>query len=221
MSWDPIWEQIFSAREWGRYPQEDVVRFVARHFYSVPDRSAVRMLEVGCGPGSGASWFIAREGFGLCGIDGSATAIEKARRRFETEGLSGEFVQGDIAVLPWMDESFDAVLDLGCLGCNSEEETVAIVREIHRVLKPGGLHFSFTMKAGSWGDGTGVRLDATTVASASEGPYTNMGKVRFATEESLRRIYRDFADVSMEYLVQSAANRTREVTHWILTCRKP
>jgi ubiquinone/menaquinone biosynthesis C-methylase UbiE len=221
VSWDPVWEKIFSEREWGRYPQEDVVRFVARNFYGVPARSEVRILEVGCGPGSGASWFIAREGFRLSGIDGSATAIEKARRRFEAEGLQGEFVQGDISHLPWPDATFDAVLDAGCLGCNTEAETEIIVREIHRVLKPEGRHFSFTMKAGSWGDDDGTRLDATTLASSSEGPYVGMGKVRFATEDSLRRIYRNFADLNLEYLLQSAQNRTREVAHWIVTCRKP
>jgi ubiquinone/menaquinone biosynthesis C-methylase UbiE len=221
VSWDPVWEQIFTSREWGRYPQEDVVRFIARSFYAVPDRSAVRILEVGCGPGSGASWFVAREGFTLCGIDGSETAIEKARRRFDAEGLRGEFVQGDIARLPWPEASFDAVLDVGCLGCNSEAETREIVREIHRVLKPDGRHFSFTMKAGSWGDGAGTRLDPTTLTGSSEGPYAGMGKVRFATEESLRRIYQDFVDLSLEYLVQSAASRTRDVVHWVVTCRKP
>jgi hypothetical protein len=47
--WDPVWEQIFSSREWGKYPPEHVVRFVDRNSYRVPDRKQVRLLEVGCG----------------------------------------------------------------------------------------------------------------------------------------------------------------------------
>jgi SAM-dependent methyltransferase len=220
MSWDPVWEQVFSARPWGRYPHEDVVRFVARAFYAVPDRSAIRILEVGCGPGSGTSWFCAREGFRVFGIDASPTAIDKSRARFREEGLSGEFVQGEVSALPWPDASFDAVLDVVCLACNTEDETVAIVQEVHRVLNPGGLHFSLTPKAGCWGDGTGPRLDATTLAQASDGPFAGLGKTRFATADSLRRQYAEFRELSLEYTVRSAEQATREVSHWLVTCRK-
>jgi SAM-dependent methyltransferase len=220
MSWDPVWEQVFSTRPWGRYPHEDLVRFVARAFYAVPERSAVRILEVGCGPGSGASWFCAREGFRVFGIDASPTAIEKSRARFRDEGLAGEFVQGEVNALPWPDASFDAVLDVVCLACNNEDETAAIVREVHRVLEPGGLHFSMTPKAGCWGDGTGPRVDATTVAAVTEGPFADLGKTRFATAESLRRLYAEFRELSLEYTVRSAEQGTREVTHWLVACRK-
>jgi hypothetical protein len=51
-AWDPLWEQIFNTREWGKYPPEHAVRFVARNFYRVPYRKQVRLLEVGCGPGA-------------------------------------------------------------------------------------------------------------------------------------------------------------------------
>jgi ubiquinone/menaquinone biosynthesis C-methylase UbiE len=220
MSWDPVWEGIFASRVWGRYPHEDVVRFVARAFYPVPDRSRVRILEVGCGPGSGASWFCAREGFALSGIDASPAAIERSRARFREEGLSGEFVLGDVNALRWPDATFDAVLDVVCLACNTEEETAEIVNEIHRVLKPGGLHFSMTPKAGCWGDGVGERLDATTHAVVSEGPFAGLGKTRFATAASLQRLYSRFRDLELEYTVRSAEQGAREVTHWLLSCRK-
>jgi hypothetical protein len=65
--WDPVWEQIFASREWGKYPPEHVVRFVARNFYRVPDRKQVRLLEVGCGPG--ANVWASSEGFvGVLGL---------------------------------------------------------------------------------------------------------------------------------------------------------
>jgi SAM-dependent methyltransferase len=220
MSWDSIWERIFREREWGRYPNEDVVRFVARAFYRVPDRSRIRILEVGCGPGSGAGWFCAREGFSFCGIDASATAIEKSRERFRAEGLQAEFVLGEIASLPWPDGAFDAVLDVVCLACNTEAETAAIVSEIERVLKPGGLHFSITPKAGCWGDGDGRRLDATTLEQVAEGPFAGLGKTRFATAESLRRLYSGFRDLCLEHVLRSAAEGRHEIAHWLLTCRK-
>src|ERR1019366_523612 len=85
--WDPVWEQIFSTREWGKYPPEHVVRFVAGNFYRVPDRKEMCLLEVGCGPGANV-WFMAREGFTVSRIDGSATAIKQARERHQRSRIS-------------------------------------------------------------------------------------------------------------------------------------
>ena len=220
MSFDPVWERIFREREWGRYPQEEVVRFVARNFYRAPERSAVSMLEIGCGPGSGTSWLVAREGFRLTGIDASPTAIARARKRFAEEGLAGEFVVGPVDRLPFPDASFDAALDVVCLACNAEEEARAIVGEVHRVLKPGGLHFSLTPRSGCWGDGTGERIDATTLREVREGPFAGLGKTRFATRESLAALYREFRELTLEHMACSAENGAREITHWIVTCRK-
>jgi ubiquinone/menaquinone biosynthesis C-methylase UbiE len=215
-----VWERVFREREWGRYPQEEVVRFVARNFYRAPERSAVSMLEIGCGPGSGTSWLVAREGFRLTGIDASPTAIARARKRFAEEGLAGEFVVGPVDRLPFPDASFDAALDVVCLACNAEEEARAIVGEVHRVLKPGGLHFSLTPRSGCWGDGTGERIDATTLREVREGPFAGLGKTRFATRESLAALYREFRELTLEHMACSAENGAREITHWIVTCRK-
>ena len=60
MSWDATWEEVFRQQEWGKYPGEDLIRFVARNFYNVEKRSDIKILEVGCGPGANL-WFIARE----------------------------------------------------------------------------------------------------------------------------------------------------------------
>lgn len=32
-SWDPIWEKVFKDNEWGKYPGENLIQFVARNFY--------------------------------------------------------------------------------------------------------------------------------------------------------------------------------------------
>ncbi len=220
MAWDPVWEKIYRSRDWGRYPPEALVRFMARHYYSVAQRSSIRVLDVGCGPGSGASWFVAREGYALSGIDGSPTAIAKARERFSSEGIAGDFQTGAIDRLPWPDGCFDVVIDNGCLTCNSEHDAVASVNEIHRVLKAQGRHFSITPRAGCWGDGTGERVDATTWRNVTEGPFAGLGSTRFATAASLQRLYAGFRELEIEYSVRSEHAQEREVSHWIVTCRK-
>lgn len=220
MGWEPVWETIYRSRDWGRYPPEALVRFIAHHYYSIYDRSSIRVLDLGCGPGSGASWFVAREGYTLSGIDASPTAIAKARERFSKEGLTGDFRVGLIDQLPWHDGCFDVVIDNVCLACNSECETAAIVNEIHRVLKASGWHFSITPKVGCWGDGAGERIDATTLRNVAEGPFAGLGSTRFATAESLQRLYAGFSELQIEYSIRSEQAQQREVSHWIVTCRK-
>lgn len=221
MSWDPVWEEIFQQRDaWGNYPPEELVRFIAQNYYRVSDRKEIRILEVGCGPGGGPSWFIAREGFSFTGIDGSETAIEKARQRFKVEGLPGEFRVGFLAELPWDDGVFDCIVDVACLQCNDEAATKWIIGEIRRVLKPAGRHFSLTAKAGSWGDGSGERIDKTSFRHVTEGPFHGMGVMRFATRESLEELYADFSSLTIEYSLRSLNNGTRELRNWVVGCQK-
>src|SRR5258705_850256 len=78
-SFDPVWEEIFRAQEWGRYPDAYVVRFVARNFYA-RERRTVRLLDVGSGPGA-STWYMAREGFAVAAIDGSAAALARLEQR--------------------------------------------------------------------------------------------------------------------------------------------
>jgi SAM-dependent methyltransferase len=221
MSWDPVWEKIFQQRDaWGNYPPEELVRFIAQRYFRVPDRRQVRIMEVGCGPGGGPSWFIAREGFSFTGVDGSETAIGKARQRFSVENLTGEFHVGSLDKLPWGDETFDCIVDVACLQCNNEAGTERIVSEIRRLLKPGGNHFSLTARAGTWGDRTGERIDSTSFRNVTEGPFAGMGVMRFATRESIEEMYAAFSTVTLEYSLRSLENGTRELGNWVVSCRK-
>ena len=92
--WNPGWDDLFQNEEWGRYPPEELVRFVARNFFAAPQRSAVRFLEIGCGPGANLM-FLAREGFTVDGLDGSSVALGRAASRLAEEGLSAELQKGD------------------------------------------------------------------------------------------------------------------------------
>lgn len=221
MTWDAVWDRIFRDRsQWGRYPPEELVRFMARHYYPVADRRAVRVLEVGCGPGAGPSWYLAREGFAVSGLDGSPTAIARSNERFRAEGLAGEFVVGSADRLPWEDSTFDCVIDIACIQHNDEAGAAAIVADVRRVLRPGGRHFSLTTRAGCWGDGTGSRVDGTSFLGVTEGPFANMGVVRFGTRESLARLYADFAEFELEYSVRSVDGCRHEISNWLVSCRK-
>ncbi|EAI6302558.1 SAM-dependent methyltransferase, partial [Campylobacter jejuni] len=77
-----IWENIFSQKEWGKYPSENLIRFIAKNFYNVKDRSKINILELGLGTGANL-WFCAKEGFSVSGIEWSKTGVERFKQRLE------------------------------------------------------------------------------------------------------------------------------------------
>jgi SAM-dependent methyltransferase len=163
VSWDSTWETVYRSRAWGRYPGEDVVRFVMRSHGAAADRAKVRLLEVGCGSGANL-WFMAREGFGAYGIEAAPTAVRLCNERLDREcpqwrKAGGRVEVGDIGTLPYPDGYFDAVLDVVAICYSPFPAAQSAYRELARVTKPGGQLFSRTFAKGCWGDGTGIRAD--------------------------------------------------------------
>lgn len=173
-NWNPVWEEIFSSREWGKYPELFVVRCIARNFYKVQNRHAIKILDLGCGPGANL-WYIAREGFNTFGIDGSPSAIKILQKRLDAEKLTASLHIGDISNLPFEDNFFDAVIDSECLYCNQKAASQKIISEVHRVIKPAGLFFSLTFAPDTWGCNDCLSTEGHYLPSVSEGPLESKG----------------------------------------------
>jgi ubiquinone/menaquinone biosynthesis C-methylase UbiE len=94
-----------------------------------------RVLEIGCGCGSEAERF-ARAGASYTAVDLTNAAVSITQRRFQLAGLKGRFTQGDAENLPFADGSFDIVYSHGVL--HHTPDTPRTIREVHRVLAPGG-----------------------------------------------------------------------------------
>jgi len=93
------------------------------------------VLEIGCGLGTDGAQF-ARAGANYTGIDLTDAAIELARKRFELFNIPGKFKTADAERLDFADNSFDLVYSHGVL--HHTPDTAGAVKEIYRVLRPGG-----------------------------------------------------------------------------------
>ena len=95
----------------------------------------LRVLEIGCGLGTDGAQF-AKAGAIYTGIDLTDAAVDLAKQRFELFQLPGAFRVADAERLDFPDNSFDVVYSHGVL--HHTPDTAGAVREVHRVLRPGG-----------------------------------------------------------------------------------
>lgn len=105
----------------------------------------MRILDAGCGSGRNLVYFM-REGFDVCAVDTSPDAVAHVRAlagmlaaRLPDENFRTEPVEK----MSFADESFDAVLSSAVLHfARDEAHWRDMLREMWRVLKPGGLFFA-------------------------------------------------------------------------------
>lgn len=218
-----IWEEIFASNEWGKYPPISLVRFVARNFYKAKERSKIKILELGSGPGANL-WFMAREGFTVYGIDFSQTACEKARARLAGENLSdhiGGILTGDYAekLAEFEDSYFDAIVDMESLYCNSFEKSRNIVEICFSKLKPGGLMFSQTFSDKTWGmQGESIGYHAL---HPTEGPMANKGYTRYTTRDDIEKLYKlESNKIRNVELQELHLYNGQSVSEWIIEVEK-
>jgi ubiquinone/menaquinone biosynthesis C-methylase UbiE len=124
--------EFFAQIERHRYELEPHIPAVV----DFPRWDGKDVLEAGCGMATDGLQF-ARSGATYTGCDFSEDALALAGKRFALEQVSGRFVRGSVTELPFADESFDLVYSHGVI--HHVPDTERAVREIRRVLRPGGV----------------------------------------------------------------------------------
>ena len=115
------------------HEQPGYYRDVTRHF-----EPSARLLDVGCGTG-----WLAEHFADYTGVDGSPDAVGVAAARGRNVSLA------DVdQPLPFDDASFDGVVLKDLL--EHVADPVAVVAEVRRVLRPGGLVFASSPDAQRW-----------------------------------------------------------------------
>ncbi len=126
---------------------------------------------VDLGSGAGNDCFIAIHETGdtgkVIGIDFTPAMIDKARQNAEARGFNNvEFRQGDIEKMPITSNAADVIVSNCVLNLVPNKD--AVIKEIYRVLKPGG-HFSISDVVLLGALPAGLRKDAEMYAGCVSG----------------------------------------------------
>ena len=138
--WDPDGGTRLSASELYPFDQLHGRELLAtkEHGARLSPSGEDHILDVGCGIGGPARYFAATFGCKVTGVDITPEFVEAAR---ELSGLCGlndklTFVEADAAAISAKAETFDHAYSF-YVGMNLQEK-LSVLKEIFRVLKPGG-----------------------------------------------------------------------------------
>lgn len=124
-------DEVLDARYFRALDRFDM-RFARTMWVYDNVRAGSRVLDLGCGAGMLA--LLKRKGVTLAGIDLSEECALAARRNGYDLTCAAELTR-----LPFPDDSFDYVVSLDVLGHVEFKDKDAVLREVARVLRPGGV----------------------------------------------------------------------------------
>ena len=126
-------------------PSEDLEKFtrwLIRKEKNTTLNVTSSVLDIGCGNGRNLIWLAQMFGIHGAGFDISHNAVKQASEIADKEELQLKFEARSMAEpLPLPDESQNIVLDMMVSHFLNEKERLDLIKEIHRVLKPGGFFF--------------------------------------------------------------------------------
>ena len=139
-----VWSSLADA--WQRHWGDVATPAHERLLRATGVTRGVRVLDVGCGTGELLA-LAATTGATVTGIDPAPGMVEHARRHAHEVSVAGA------DDLPWPDDSFDVALSVNALQLT--DDPVEALREVARVVRPGGL-----VGLATWAEAAHNDLDA-------------------------------------------------------------
>jgi SAM-dependent methyltransferase len=208
-----VWSDLYAAGG-GRLelPDENLVRLLRRTAPAAP----AAVLDFGCGSGNNLS-YLARHGYTCCGADLSADALAFTAERLTNEGVRASLVRVETE-LPFASASFDLVVSWHVLSYADVGTAHAMLRELRRVLRPGGCLLITMLRPNDVLVDGAERIDSDTYRVVR----TNLGQagaVIFApaTRAAVEALVHRFEDVSIGYAEWMFGGRTG--SHWLVAAK--
>jgi len=131
-----LWDELYKQRQsLLKYPDSTFVTLLHRKLQVEQHQ---RVLDYGFGGGANMRVLL-RRGHQVSGVEISDAVIQINQQILAEEGLTAQLYKSDGQVLPFTDDSFDAIVPWHVLGYNSVNSLAEVLKEFQRVLRPGGV----------------------------------------------------------------------------------
>jgi SAM-dependent methyltransferase len=233
------WPSYREFLDWYRKTEPYIYQILDRH-----DWQGVVVLEVGCGQGAILN-YLPEKGARVHGIDMSAGSLRQAKAGAEELGHADRITLSlaDAEYLPFADAAFERIVSVGVL--HHTPDTAAGIREIYRVLAPGGVAIVMLYRSGNpkwWAtallrwlsrlvdrlagrsDVVAQRLRQDTEAGAVQGTALlelfGVPVLRAFSNDECRRMFERFSEVRISNH-QAGFERMCDILAWLRPFRRP
>lgn len=141
---DPFWKTSENARQYDEFTRTTFARIYPVIANQILDRTGITTgtcLDIGSGPAPLAIALALLSNLSVTALDNSREMHTLALQNIRARGLSQRVVPliGDVHTIPAGNEAFDLVVSRG--SYHFWADLPAAFREIHRVMKPGGMAY--------------------------------------------------------------------------------
>ena len=177
------WNRIHQEKPTSDRPEAEIVAFAEHLRYRWP--SGARVLDVGCGRGRNIL-YLSQVGLAVCGCDLSPVALQVARQRMQKANATAIFQVADSINLPFPDGLFEAAICVHVLPYQLKADIVQSIRELRRILKPGGRLYLDLLDCDDAEYGCGPELEEHTFGDPDGTP------VHFSTRQEVDELLLGF-----------------------------
>ena len=211
------WDYLYANGMQGKYPSEMLLRFVNS---KLRNKQHVKILDIGCGTGRHLSYFN-EQNYDVYGIDCSSAAIKIATEWLKSKNMSANISLGSVMDHDLYVKNTDAVTDVACMQHNLLKDMEKIVANVYDSLNDSGYFFSITKTQDDSLYSSGEFIEGSTRLFQSNAEKVNVSVIiTFLSLDDVFALFNKFSAVNVEKEEWTFADRSKKVSHWIITAQK-
>jgi ubiquinone/menaquinone biosynthesis C-methylase UbiE len=149
------------------------------------------ILDVGAGRGK-LAFRLVDLGYKVIGLEYVKQMVDKANAEVKERNIADQlrFLEGDVLAIPFTEEGFDGIIDVGLLQHLSHTDWEKYVSEIKRVLKIGGTYINVSLSRET------SRFMDFNPSESSTGLFEKYGlSYYFFTDDEIKDVFADSFDI--------------------------
>jgi ubiquinone/menaquinone biosynthesis C-methylase UbiE len=201
------------------YPNDHVVRFLIANHNFAGACGRPRCLDIGTG--TGRHMKLASElGLTSYGVDISLSGLKHTSARLLNAGIPPFLAAASMREIPFADQSFNLMISYGVFYYGMRCDMDQAIREVYRLLVPGGKAFIVLRTTNDYRFGKGEKLELNTFRLNI--PDTNeLNTVQhFLTAEDIPVRFSGYTAVSFEKTETTSGGRLRLDSDWLIIATK-